>query len=249
MTDDYMIAGLLGAASELNLHEQPWVLGVGRLVGAPLPVPDPALVRRAFDISSEVTSFPSGPLSYQPGGYDVGYEQGESRRIFRLSSPGLPQLRMNVSWAPAGFVSVAFSNDTRLPGSSRAGLLLADFESVLADTYVMCAATAYLTRYSGLIDFAFTVFDERPDPVLDLYAIHEVTGELHKTSECLGGITLIEHMLEFNPGIGACEVHDDMFAVACRVAPHFGVTWPQLVTPMEAGDPAYSAVPLGKRVS
>ena len=157
--DDLLLKESLGrAAGALGAEQKVWLYGMAHLLNLPVesqPTDDDfvdVLVRAQAD-----SDFPSGPVAYIPNGFTQEVEP--EFRMVTLRSPAAPHLEMKVGLGIAGFVAVGLTrSDTFEDGRVRpAAVLLSDFESVLADTYALVAATAAAAAYTGPVEVAFTI--------------------------------------------------------------------------------------------
>lgn len=187
---------------------------------------------QVIEAAQRESGFPSGPVAYIPNGFTQEVEP--DFRMVSLRPPGALNLEMKLGLGIAGFVVVGLARDDLFEdGVTRpGGVLLSDFESVIADTYALTAATAEATAYTGPVDVAFTILRGENLPPCTLYSLDHETGEfVVENSELRRFEPLTASYVITEPvsAAGSAHMSESMNKVASRLARRFNQSRPQLL--------------------
>lgn len=249
MSHDTMSAAALAGEDTLDASERIWLVGLAHLSDAPSsPRPSSAEVEELLGMAQRLTQFPAGPVAYVPGGFEQ--TATEDYRLVQLVVPAQPHLRMLVGVGADGFIGVALTRSgVAADGSQRPhAVLVADAESVLADTYTLAVTSAVRLGYRGPIDVRFAVSGAGPGSRPEFFAIDPESGALVRTTARTTPLPPLRHRLEFTDSSTAAALHDDLVALAHRFAQGVGASGPQLVAHSPSDHAVYDADPIGRAV-
>lgn len=233
MDEIILSAALERAAEALHADEKLWLYGMARLVDLPLESePTDEDFVRFIDAVQAQSDFPSGPFGYIPSGFTQEVEP--EFRMVGLHADAAPHLDVKIGLGVSGFVAVAFSRSDMFEDGVRrpGGVLLSDFESVLADTYALTVATAAEIAYVGPVEVAFTILRGDALPQCTLFSLDPETGDfLVENSRLLSFEPLMDEFVITAPlnGGASAEVEASLEAVARRLARRFNQSRPQLL--------------------
>lgn len=233
MDEIILTAALERAAEALHADEKLWLYGMARLVDLPMDSePTDADFVRVIDAAQAQSDFPSGPFGYIPSGFTQEVEP--EFRMVSLHADAAPHLDVKIGLGVSGFVAVGFSrSDTFEDGIRRpGGVLLSDFESVLADTYALTVATAAEIGYTGPVEVSFTILRGEELPPCTLYSLDPETGDfLVENSRLSRFEPLMDEFVITAPLDDAPseEVEASLDAMARRLARRFNQNRPQLL--------------------
>lgn len=245
MTEDVLTGAIEGARAALDTEVRLWMIGVAHLVDVPEVREFSAdEVNSVIDLAMQHTQFPNGPV----GSLLDGFSQtlNPEYRLITLHSDAAPHLEMQLGLGISGYVAVGLTRSGDFGGGVRhpSGVLLSDFESVLADTYSLAVGAAVHLNYLGPIEMVFDVAYDAPQQPLAFFALDEATGELMCISEGVDDFPELRHRLVLSASSTPYSLHQDLNELGQRFVDQVGWDGPQLVTLLPEDSAEYRDVPL-----
>lgn len=242
MSAELLAVAVQATADVLDTHRRAWLIGVAHLAGLP---PETEFgqqdAREVLDVAGRTSAFPSGPVSYVDGGYEIASHPDYLGTTVR--GPSAPHLELQLGLGTAGFVAVGFTrtgildDGTECPGA----VLLSDCESVIADTWTLAIGAALQIGYRGRIEACFAIAYTREDETVPIFALDDDTGvPVARGTASTDDVPRVVRHLELTDATSAREIHVELYSAARDLASFFGSTTPELVpTPYAEGHDDY----------